>query len=450
MRNDINIRIKTNGPIFIKSDIKLTIGVLVSNHIKYIRKCMESIKPLLESVPSELIIVDTVGPEKSDGSLDVVKEYTDKIYHFDWINDFSAARNVAIDHAKGEWFMYLDDDEYFDDVKEFIDFFKSDECYKYNVGYYYTGDYVTPDTYKKSVAGRMVRRTEETRFAGIVHEGFVNAYYPVKQFLAFTHHFGYLFENEEQKKAKTKRNLTLLEKEFAQKGPSARLCAQIVQEIMIFDREEGSKRCSEYIKILEEKGSMEESCAQWLLVSRIRFMAAWRNLDGILEIEKMTLEKYPLSETARLAIAQQVAAVAFANGNYEITADRVKTYCKLWDWLMSHDQERTIQSNLDLPSFMLDTILFNTLKIGIESERRLKHYETAVEYIKRLDFDCCIDFKEIKGLIRSVLSHLKDDKEMVEWYRQFYKDEIIDDPKNRKYLPKEMRKRSTEQKGLED
>ncbi len=439
MNNEVNIRIKNKKPEFIKSDIKLTIGILVSNHIKYIRKGMEAIKPLLDAVPSELIVVDTVGPENSDGSLDVVKEYTDKIYHFDWINDFSAARNVAIDHARGEWFMYFDDDEYFDDVTEFIEFFNSDECEKYNVGYYFTGDYITPDTYKKSIAGRMVRRTPETRFEGIIHEGFVNAYLPVKQFQAFTHHFGYLYETVEQREAKTRRNLSLLEKEYAEKGPSIRLCAQIVQEIMVYDQEEGSKRCSEYIKILEEKGDMDDSGAQWLLVSRVRFMAAWRSLEGILGIEKLTLENYRLSETARLAIAQQVAAVAFTAGNYEIAADRVKIYCELHDWLMSHDKERINQSNLDFPSFMLDDVLFDTIKVGIESERRLKHYDVAYAYIQRLDFDHCRDYDEMKWLIKKVLRGLGDHEKMMRWYRQFYNDELIDNEEGHKYLPSDLR-----------
>ena len=66
---------------FVKSDIKLTIGLLVSNRIKYIRQVMEALKPLLESVPCELIAVDTKGAE-GDGSIDVVREYIDQIYPF--------------------------------------------------------------------------------------------------------------------------------------------------------------------------------------------------------------------------------------------------------------------------------------------------------------------------------------------------------------------------------
>ncbi|MEA5070202.1 MAG: hypothetical protein VB067_14515, partial [Christensenellaceae bacterium] len=70
---------KPQSVTFIKSPIKLTISLLVSNRIDTIRKCLDSIKPLLTQLPSELIVVDTVGEEDSDGSLAVAREYTDKI-----------------------------------------------------------------------------------------------------------------------------------------------------------------------------------------------------------------------------------------------------------------------------------------------------------------------------------------------------------------------------------
>ena len=46
---------------YIKSDIKLTVGILVSNRKQYIRNVMEALQPLLKAIPSELIIVDTKG-----------------------------------------------------------------------------------------------------------------------------------------------------------------------------------------------------------------------------------------------------------------------------------------------------------------------------------------------------------------------------------------------------
>ena len=71
------------GKELIKSDIKLTIGILVSNNIKHIRNVLEALKPLLNAVSSELIVVDTKG-EETDGSIAVAREYTDKIYPFVW------------------------------------------------------------------------------------------------------------------------------------------------------------------------------------------------------------------------------------------------------------------------------------------------------------------------------------------------------------------------------
>ena len=107
------------------SPVKLTIGMLVSNRVHLIRKVMEGIKPLLLEIPAELIVVDTKGTE-GDGSIDIVKEYTDKIYSFTWCNDFSKARNVILEHAQGEWYLALDDDEIFEGTQEIIDFLQGD------------------------------------------------------------------------------------------------------------------------------------------------------------------------------------------------------------------------------------------------------------------------------------------------------------------------------------
>ncbi len=431
-------------PEFIKSDIKLTIGMLVSNHIQYIEKGMEAIKPLLEAVPSELIIVDTVGPENSDGSLDVVKRYTDKIYHFDWINDFSAARNVAMEHARGEWFMYFDDDEYFDDVTEFIEFFNSDECYKYNYGIYYTGDYTTPDHYQKDAAGRMIRRTANTRFEGVIHENFNESYMPVKQFNAFTHHFGYLFMTEEQKRAKSERNLTLLKKELELLGPNAKTCAQMVQEYMILDREEAGKKCVEFVEKLKGTKELEKTAGQWLIVSHIRFMAGWGSLEGILAMEEKSLKESKLNETARLVIAQQVAAVAYYIGNYSIAADRVKVYFELLDWLNEHQEQKVLQTNLDFPRFMMEEELFTMCKIGAVSENHLHNYDRAYRYIKRMDFKFCKNFEEIRGIIELTLKEMSDPAPQIEYYKRFYKEEFFTEPTLIKYLPEAIRKRLQE------
>ena len=123
-------------------------------------KTLESLKPILDNVSSELIVVDTGCDEDL---LEVVRQYTDKIKKFEWCKDFAKARNVGIENAQGDWFMFIDDDEWFEDVTEFIEFFNSDEMYKYNYAKYVVRNYENMEgtVWTDSIAGRMFRMFEE-------------------------------------------------------------------------------------------------------------------------------------------------------------------------------------------------------------------------------------------------------------------------------------------------
>ncbi len=419
--------------VFIRNEIKLTIGILVSNHIEYIRKGLESVKPLLESVPSELIVVDTVGEEKSDGSLAVAKEYTDRIYHFDWINDFSAARNVAIEHARGEWFLYFDDDEYFDDVTEIIDFFKTKECEKYNFARYYTGDYTDATHFEKHVAGRMIKRTAATRFTGVVHECFNDASAPIKQFEAFTHHFGYMFETKEKKEAKVRRNLTLLEEELKKNGANVRTCAQIVQELMLTDPEEAARRSLAYINKLREE-DLKDSAGQWLLLANIRYMAGWAGLDIVVSLADGLKEQYGLNEMTRMVINRILIGVAYAQKRFKEVSVYTSEYIRLCDWIDKHDEERVEQTNFDLNVFMQGARLGEALSDAIVAETVLGDYKKAYKYFVRLDLSYCSDALNVRRAVEYALKELNDRKFSLDYYRRFYRDELIDNENLRKYL----------------
>ncbi len=63
-----------------------------------------------KGIVSEQIVVDT---GSTDRTVEIAERMGAKVYHFEWINDFSAAKNYAISKAKYEWIAFLDADEYF-------------------------------------------------------------------------------------------------------------------------------------------------------------------------------------------------------------------------------------------------------------------------------------------------------------------------------------------------
>lgn len=400
-------------PKLIKSNIKLTIGMLVSNHIQYIRHCMESLKPLLDAVPSELIVVDTMG-EQTDGSIDIVREYTDKIYPFTWCNDFSAARNVCMEHAKGEWFLYMDDDEWFDNVQEFIDFFNSKEADKYFSGYYYTKDYLPDGSYSMGLAGRIIRRMDNTHFVGRVHETFNMVYSPNKQFSCFTHHYGYKYENEEARARKQKRNVDILTEEIRDKGINPQRAAQMVQELLSRNEtaDEGYRLSMEYIEELEKMGKLKDSCSQWLLVSGIRHFADHNRYEQMLQQAELIQEKYPLTQIAKLVLAASVImAVAMKND-----CDKVLRYADMYlenfDWKNKHEEEALMQTQLDFPKFFTDEYYYYISHVAAVTCNYQKNYKEANKYWRRFPWGQeGFDGSEYQADVNTTIRGLQEEKD---------------------------------------
>lgn len=86
--------------------MKISACVIVKNEEKNINKWLSC----AEAIADEMIVVDTGSTDKT---VEIVKNSKAKLYHFSWCDDFAAAKNYAIDKAKGDWIVFLDADEYF-------------------------------------------------------------------------------------------------------------------------------------------------------------------------------------------------------------------------------------------------------------------------------------------------------------------------------------------------
>ena len=92
----------------------ISICVIAKNEEKHMEAFLSAIKEHFASYPYELVIVDT---GSSDNTVSIASRYTDRIFHFQWINDFSAARNFSLSCASHDWILVLDCDEYLTELK---------------------------------------------------------------------------------------------------------------------------------------------------------------------------------------------------------------------------------------------------------------------------------------------------------------------------------------------
>lgn len=89
--------------------IEISLCMIVKNEEKVLARCLDSIVDLMD----EIIIVDT---GSTDSTKEIAGRYTDKIYDFTWVDDFSAARNFAFSKATKEYIYSADADEVLDET----------------------------------------------------------------------------------------------------------------------------------------------------------------------------------------------------------------------------------------------------------------------------------------------------------------------------------------------
>ncbi len=85
--------------------VSISVCIIGKNEEENIEKCLEP----LTHYPFEIIYVDT---GSTDRTKELAAKYTDKIYDFTWIGDFSAARNFSLEKASHNYVLVLDCDEH--------------------------------------------------------------------------------------------------------------------------------------------------------------------------------------------------------------------------------------------------------------------------------------------------------------------------------------------------
>lgn len=82
----------------------LSVCIIARDNARTIGACLESIRDLAD----EIIVVDT---GSTDDTIEIAERLGARVIRFPWVDDFSAARNESLRHARGAWIFWMDTDD---------------------------------------------------------------------------------------------------------------------------------------------------------------------------------------------------------------------------------------------------------------------------------------------------------------------------------------------------
>ena len=145
----------------------ISLCMIVKNESRVLARCLDSLKTLVD----EIIIVDT---GSDDNTKEIAYHYTDKVYDFEWINDFSATRNISFSKATMDYIYVADADEVIDEENQ-----RKFQLLKQAllpeieiVQMYYTNqlEFNTTYNFDKEYRPKLYKRLREFRWREPIHE----------------------------------------------------------------------------------------------------------------------------------------------------------------------------------------------------------------------------------------------------------------------------------------
>ncbi len=185
----------------------LSLCLIARDEAAFLQNCLASVEALVD----EIVVVDT---GSQDDTQAVARRFGARVFDEIWHDDFSRARNRALDEARGQWVLVLDCDEVLapGDHARLRALLRSDGpgAYRLTTRNYSAaatdagwvacdGTYAEEKAYDgffPSTKVRLWRQRKDVRFAGVVHElvepSLLNAGIAVGDCLVPVHHYGYV------------------------------------------------------------------------------------------------------------------------------------------------------------------------------------------------------------------------------------------------------------------
>ncbi|MCI5934308.1 MAG: glycosyltransferase [Lachnospiraceae bacterium] len=329
------------------NNFRLSLSMLVSRYTDQFEQCLTSIQPFFDAFPTEFIVVDTGAPKEA---INLAKKYATQIVSFAWCDDFSKARNAGLRLCSGDWFLFLDDDEYFDDVTEIIDFLKSPDADNYTSLSYCVHDYLSYDkpAYCSGRVTRMVKRTDDLRFIHRIHECFdpEPLLHLEKRTSVFTHHYGYAAKTPQELHAHSRRNLPLLIEECRQSPGDYRLEVLLANEYALLNQpDQAHETLLPWVqKLLHHELPQMEYMHAWTLETYFEALFSIRSFHEMQDTALALLNAEDLGFVCKWVLAYYGGIASALLGQYPLAADTFRIFFLINDYMTEHPEDQWMEN----------------------------------------------------------------------------------------------------------
>ncbi len=282
-----------------KTDI--SVCIIAKNESEMIRDCLASVAPIAE----EIIVVDT---GSTDNTKDIAYSFGAKVIDCPWENDFSKARNRALDAARCKYILSIDADERLLNPFELQNTL---EKASHEVGGWLLkvtseakrGDGGT-DVYVANLL-RVFLNRPEIRFSGIIHEQILEPILSLGLKIDITRvelkHLGYALEPN-MMKMKQLRNLELLDIQLGYHPQDGHALYQRAKtRLALGELDEAENDMSDAIKYIRPNSALRPQALNFgavIAYQRGEYMTAvWRAIESLKIIAKQAFANFILGES---------------------------------------------------------------------------------------------------------------------------------------------------------
>lgn len=389
--------------------------LIAKNEEDNIEHCLSHLK----SVVDEQIVIDT---GSTDRTVEIAESIGAKVFHFDWIDDFSAARNFALDKAKGDWIIFLDCDEYFSEnsvslIRDYITKLGEKKqidgiaCELINID---LNNNIMATV--RNVSSRIFKRKDYLKYNNKIHEILFNTrtsnsnptLADASDFLKIFH-TGYASE-EVNKKNKSERNTNLLEKELEKNPQDWKLNLYLSKQFNMEKRyEEALDYCLKSLECIDKTIINFYYCTIYsnIMLNMIELSKSYEEIKGVFDEAIKHFSNFP-------DFYMYMGTVTLRENRINESIDYLEKciyYCENY--------------KMDVECFALgkiDKIYTNLLKAYILDNNRLRVVELSVSLLKVNKYN----FEVLTILIKTLLSQEKEE-DIILFFNKLYDYKLLKD-----------------------